>query len=224
MKPHANLIIATPGHSVQSGYLKSLLETISKLAENKITWAYSNEYSSHVAVSREITLNGSGEMNLQMNIPFNDQVTYDKILWIDSDITFTPDDVLKAYRSEYDIVSGAYMLSNGEVMAYEETMGTPFKYQDIKDATEPIKIQGAGMGFMAVKKGVFETMDRPWFQAATIEKDLNDGRGPVQIQMAGEDLSFCHRAIQNGFEIWLDPTIRLIHNKNMRLTWDGPMP
>lgn len=224
MKPHANLIIATPGHSVQGGYLKSLLAAISVLGQKGITWAYSIEYSSHVGVSREMTLNGSGEMNLQMNVPFNDQITYDKILWIDSDITFTPEDVIKAYESEFDIVTGAYMLANGQVMAYRETMGMPCLYDEVKDATEPIQLKGAGMGFMCVKQGVFESFERPWFQTMEVMKDMNDGRGALPLQIAGEDLSFCERAIRNGYEIWLDPTIKLIHNKMMQLTWEGPMP
>ncbi len=222
MKPHVNLIIATPGHSVQADYLKSLLASIAVLAQKGITWAYSIEYSSHVAVSREMTLNGPGPMNLMMNIPFNDQVTYDKILWIDSDIIFTPEDVVKAYESEYDIVCGAYMLANGQVMAYEESLGVPYTYDQIKDATEPLQVKGAGMGFMCVKKGVFESFERPWFQTVDIEKDLNDGRGKISIQVAGEDLSFCERALRNGYEIWLDPTLKLIHNKMMKLTWEGP--
>lgn len=222
MKQHVNLIIATPGHSVQADYLKSLLASIAVLAQKGITWAYSIEYSSHVAVSREMTLNGPGPMNLMMSIPFNDQVTYDKILWIDSDIIFTPEDVVKAYESDYDIVCGAYMLANGQVMAYEESLGVPYTYDQIKNATEPMQIKGAGMGFMCVKQGVFESFERPWFQTVDIEKDLNDGRGKVSIQVAGEDLSFCERALRNGYEIWLDPTLKLIHNKMMKLTWEGP--
>lgn len=223
-KQHINLIIATPGHSVQSGYLKSLLATISKLAEEKITWGYSCEFSSHVAVAREMTLNGNGEMNFLQSQPFNGQFTYDKILWIDSDITFTPEDVLKAYRSEYDIVSGAYLLSNGEVMAFTETFGSPLRHPDVVKMEEPIPIKGAGMGFMAVKSGVFESMERPWFKTVEASHVMEEGSDPISIQITGEDLSFCTRAIDLGFEIWLDPTIKLIHNKTMRLTWDGPMP
>jgi hypothetical protein len=219
-KQHVNLIIATPGHSVQAGYLRSLLATISKLSEEKITWGYSIEYSSHVAVAREVTLNGSGQMNINITEPFNGNFTYDKILWIDSDITFTPEDVIKAYRSEFDMVTGAYLLSNGEVMAYQEALGRPFTIDEVNAFEEPVKLMGSGMGFFCVKSGVFESMERPWFRAVDVE---TSEKGKF-VQITGEDLSFCQRAIQNGYELWLDPTIKLIHNKNMRLTWDGPMP
>jgi hypothetical protein len=223
-KQHINLIIATPGHSVQAGYLKSLLATISRLAEEKITWGYSIEYSSHVAVSREVTLNGSGQMSFDQSEPFNGGFTYDKILWIDSDITFTPEDVLKAYRSEFDIVTGGYLLSNGEVMAFKETFGSPLTITEVNELEGPLQLKGAGMGFMCVKQGVFESMERPWFKTMEATKDLGGELGSVTTQITGEDLSFCHRAIESGFELWLDPTIKLIHNKTMRLTWDGPTP
>lgn len=223
-KQHVNLIIATPGHSVQTGYLKSLLATISRLSEEQITWGYTSEYSSHVAVSREMTLNGPGGMNVNEAEPFNGQFTYDKILWIDSDITFSPDDVIKAYRSDFDIIAGAYLLANGEVMAFKETFGKPVTISELNELTDPLELKGAGMGFMCVKSGVFESMSRPWFKTMEAEHDFGTGNGPSMIQITGEDLSFCQRAIQNGFKIWLDPTIKLIHNKMMRLTWDGPMP
>jgi hypothetical protein len=223
-KQHINLIIATPGHSVQSGYLRSLLATISKLSEEKITWGYSCEYSSHVAVAREMTLNGSGEMNVNVTEPFNGQFTYDKILWIDSDITFSPEDVIKAYKSDYDIVTGGYLLANGEVMAFKETLGKPFTIEEVNKLEEPVQIKGAGMGFMCVKQGVFESMSRPWFQTMEATNEPQDGSEPTVMQLTGEDLSFCYRAITKGFEIWLDPTIKLTHNKMMKLTWGGPMP
>jgi GT2 family glycosyltransferase len=160
-------------------------------------------------------------MSIDVSEPFSGAVTYDKILWIDSDITFTPDDVIKAYKSEFDIVTGAYLLATGEAMVYTETFGKPLTYLEVNDLTEPIQLKGAGMGFMCVKSGVFESMPRPWFK--TVEAEANMGDGPFMMQITGEDLSFCTRAIDLGFEIWLDPTIKLIHNKMMRLTWDGPM-
>ena len=223
-KQHVNLIIATPGHSVQAGYLKSLLAVISKLGEKGITWGFTSEFSSHVAVAREATLNGPGQLNLATSVPFGDSVTYDKILWIDSDITFTPDDVIKAYESDFDIVSGAYLLANGEVMAFTENFGSPMTHGEVLALENPVEIVGAGMGFMAVKSGVFESMSRPWFQKVNLKHDFGNGSGEQDIQVTGEDLSFCQRAIANGFKIWLDPAIKLIHNKTMRLTWDGPMP
>jgi GT2 family glycosyltransferase len=40
----------------------------------------------------------------------------------------------------------------------------------------------------------------------------------------GEDISWCERVHQAGFDVWLDPSIRLTHHKMMKLTWEGIRP
>ena len=42
---HVNIIIATPGHSMISGYVKSILALTDRLNQEKLTWAWSSEYS-----------------------------------------------------------------------------------------------------------------------------------------------------------------------------------
>ena len=130
---HVNLIIATPGHSVLSGYLRSLLAATQELNKRGITWAFSQEYSSHVADAREMTLNGDNQNDPAEQRPFKGQLSYDKILWIDSDIIFSPADVIKAYESPFDIVAGAYMLASGEVVAYKELFGQGYTMQEVKE-------------------------------------------------------------------------------------------
>ena len=87
---------------------------------------------------------------------------------------------------------------------------------------EPVKVFGAGMGFMAVKSGVFESLSRPWFQSPTVTTN-RDGKD-FSFPLMGEDLSFCYRANEAGFEVWFDPTIRVQHHKMMKLTWGGIKP
>ena len=220
--PHVNLIIATPGHSVISPYVKCLLATAQELNKREITWAWSSEYSSHVADAREMTLNGGPENDPSDSRPFKGTLTYDKILWIDSDIIFTPDDVVKMYESDKDIVSGAYLLSDGTATAYKELFGPGFTFEEVKSMTDPVQIHSAGFGFICMKQGIFEKMSRPWFQSVIGTNRYKDENYTFPIM--GEDISMCHRIGQMGYEIWLDPTVRLIHQKTMKLTWEGPMP
>ena len=58
-KPHVNLLIATPGHSMLSGYVTSLLATAAELSKRNISFAYTTRYASHVADAREAINNGS---------------------------------------------------------------------------------------------------------------------------------------------------------------------
>ncbi len=216
---HINVIIATPGHSVMSTYVRSLLQLLDALNTQGLTWAWSSEYSSHVGDAREITLNGDTENSYNEQRPFKGKVTYDKILWIDSDITFTPEDALTLIKSDKDIISGAYLLGSGEVTIYPKMLEAGYSFEQVKEMKEPIQIDGCGFGFLAVKFGVFESLTRPWFQATTLKN--TDG---FDLHIMGEDLSWCKRVKDQGFEIWFDPSVKVTHNKMMKLTWDGVRP
>lgn len=222
IKEHLNIIFCTPGHSLMSSYVKCLFKTIAVLQEKGITWGFSSEYSSHVADAREITLNGDNQNIIKETRPFKGAVTYDKLMWIDSDINWEPEDVLKLYESDKDIISGAYMLGSGEVVAYEKLFGPPYTFDEVKDAKEIIKVEAAGFGFICIKSGIFEKMTRPWFQSV-IGTAVQAGE-EYTFPIIGEDLSFCQRAKNMGYEVWLDPTVQVVHNKTMKLTWRGIMP
>lgn len=219
MTTHINIIIATPGHSVMSAYVKSLLALIQRLGQEGLTWGWSSEYSSMVSDAREMTLNGGSENIIDEQRPFKGQITYDKILWIDSDIAFSPDDAMKLIQSDKDIVSGAYLLSSGEVTAYPEMLRGGYTYEQVLSMNELTKVAGVGFGFIAVKSGIFEQLTRPWFQSATITNE--DG---FTFPLMGEDFSWCKRVTDLGYEIWFDPTVRVTHHKMMKLTWEGVRP
>jgi hypothetical protein len=220
-KPHINLIIATPGHSMMSIYVRSLLALTQELNQRGITWAFSSEYSSMVSDAREMTLNGDNQNDIKEVRPFKGAVTYDKIMWIDSDIAWNPEDVIKLYESDKDIVTGAYMLASGEVMAYPKILGRPYVYDEVKEMTEPVKVEACGFGFICVKQGVFESLTRPWFQSA-IGSWTDEETGEVwEFPIMGEDISWCKRVTDKGYDIWFDPTVRVTHHKMMKLTWDG---
>ena len=216
---HINIIIATPGHSMMSGYVKSILALTDRLNQEKLTWAWSSEYSSMVSDAREMTLNGGNENIINDQRPFKGEITYDTILWIDSDIIFNPDDAMKLINSDKDIISGAYLLASGEVTAYPKLLKSGYLFQDVLGMKEITKVEGCGFGFLAVKSGVFESLSRPWFQSAIGTTD--DG---FNFPIMGEDLSWCKRVQEQGYEIWFDPTVRVVHHKMMKLTWEGPKP
>ncbi|GAI93114.1 unnamed protein product, partial [marine sediment metagenome] len=52
-----------------------------------------------------------------------------------------------------------------------------------------------GAGFLLVKREVFEKLPYPWFS----------------FEKGGEDLYFCDKARENGFEIWADMSVLLGH-------------
>lgn len=205
--PHYNVLIATPGRNVEMSYLKSLMATIEVLQEKNISYKFINQYSSQVAAAREGTIMNDQFLDITGNKPLLGKATYDKVIWIDSDIAWTPEDFLKLYESEKDIVSGVYVSDHGVLMY------TPSDREHLKQDSL-VEITHAGFGFIAVKQGVFEAMPRPWFQTRFSKQIIDDKEYFVPF---GEDYSWCVSARSCGFKIFLDPTVRVTHHKNIPL-------
>ena len=73
---------------------------------------------------------------------------------------------------------------------------------------KPFTVDYTGVGWLLIKKGVFENMEYPWFAP----KMQVFESGAVQ-DMCGEDVSFCLDAKEQGIETWCDPRIRVGHEK-----------
>jgi hypothetical protein len=205
-----------------SDYIKSLLSFMQALSVKGITFAFTNGYASHVGDAREVTLSGSNENEIFNNYPLRGNVTYDKILWIDSDIAFDAEQALKLYESTEDIVTGVYLFADGGTSAYP-TLGKPsFTYEQVKDLKELTEIEGCGFGFICVKQGVFEELSRPWFQQVMGSVDI-EGKS-IDFPIMGEDLSWCKRVRDLGYKIYLDPAVKVTHHKTVKLTWEGIRP
>ena len=90
---------------------------------------------------------------------------------------------------------------NGGVMNHETV-------ESISKRKKPFTVDYTGFGWVCIKNGVFEKLPYPWFAP----KMQVFESGAVQ-DMCGEDVSFCLDAIEEGFEIWCDPRIRVGHEK-----------
>lgn len=216
MKPHFNVLICTPGRSMESEYVKSLVATITYLQNNGISYVYLNEYSSQVSAAREATAMGSTFLSAFATEPLAGQATYDKMIWIDSDISWTVEDFMKLYNSTYDIVSGLYLSDkNVPVFSFAEDQ-VYFDFESVKNKQYPFEIFGAGFGFIAMKSGVFESMPRPWFEIKYQRIENEDKTREMYIPF-GEDFSWCKKAHDCGYKIYLDPSIRLGHHKKVNV-------
>ena len=171
-----------------------------------------------------MTLNGDNHNDIQEVRPFKGEITYDKLMWIDSDIAWNPEDVLKLYESDKDIISGAYLLATGEVTAYPEKLKKGYTYEDVLEMKDIAEVASIGFGFVCVKQGVFESLKRPWFQSAMVSWDDEQTGESFPFAMMGEDMSWCEHVKNNGYKIWFDPTVRVTHHKMMKLTWEGIKP
>lgn len=218
-KPHFNVVIATPGNSFTPGYMRSILRTTSTLTAEGLTWNFVNQGGSLVAMARESTVGGVNTNDPTMTQPWSGDFTYDKIIWIDSDIEWMPADFFRLYNSDKDIVSGCYLMEDRHIPIYNQPRGGMMPEEMLLQKREPFKVAGAGFGFLAVKYGVFEKMPRPWFGPVAIPNTDKTKESNPEFILIGEDLSWCTKAINCGFDVWVDPLVRVTHQKTFQLYW-----
>jgi hypothetical protein len=219
-RPHFNVLIATPGHSMLQAYVRSLAKTIYFFDANGISWNFLTEYSSLVADAREKTIGGLGYQDPSDSRPGHGLYTYDRILWIDSDIEWEPEDIQQLFSNDFDVVSGCYMLTNGEVTAYPKVLRGGMTKEQIMAKKKPFEVRGVGFGFLAVKQGVFEKIKRPWFSQIEVEVE-NEETGEIEYKfpLMGEDLSWCEKVHRMGIPIMVDPLVRVNHHKQIKIEW-----
>ena len=218
MIPHYDVLIATPGSNLSNEYVRSLTATIADLNQRNISWLWLNQASSLVGNAREMTTGGDRILDIDDASPLHGACTYSKIFWIDSDIAWSVDDFVKLYESEHDIVSGAYLLADGTT----STIHTA-KWPAGVPKTEIVKFQAlvavdlVGFGFVAVKYGVFERLERPWF--GHLSNPVQNSQGQTLYVTVGEDISWCMKAKSAGFDIYFDPTVLVTHMKTQPVEW-----
>jgi hypothetical protein len=212
-KKHFDVVIATPGNSLDTSYVESLVDTTEWLNSEGLTYKWLNKSSSFVPSARELTATNTYFNNWETNEIGGGEFTYSVIVWIDSDISWDVEDFKKLYYSELEIVSGLYMTHpNGTVaVAFDNGSGLPRMVNESEFVLwyEPVEAWGVGFGFVAMKQGVFEKISRPWFEIQKVRWPELEFDNNV-----GEDYSWCMKAREAGYKVWVDPAVKVLHHKS----------
>ena len=180
-----------------------------------------NEYSSFVTFSRMKTL-GLDVLRGADQKPFGGQVDYDVWLTIDSDIVFTPEQVVELLEDtkKYPVVSGLYRMQDMKHLACVKEWDVDYfkkngsfefmKADELEKEDKYISVAYNGMGFFACRREVLEKMQYPYFSYPLIEIDgMKD--------MCSEDVAFCKNLKDTGFEVIVNTTLRLGHEKTVTI-------
>ena len=225
--PVKKIVFALPGDNFSSKFLIAWTATISKLWETRrYDIMISPATGSYVPFVRMATL-GLDVLRGEDQKPFNGQ-DFDVWITIDSDIVFTYEQVISLIEAteEHPIVAGMYRMSDlvnyAFVKDWDETYFkekgtfqfiTPEEIEKWKKETEfkYFPVVYSGMGFMAIKKEVFDKIKYPFFDSdvLTIKKD----DGSVIRDICSEDVSFCRKLTQAGYQIMINTDIRVGHIK-----------
>lgn len=208
-----DVLIATPGRMFHAEYVSSLVNTMNECADRGISVGFLNKYSSFVPTARELTAIDKWQHDYSSNEIANGEISYRKIFWIDSDIEWEPNDFLNLYYSDLDVVSGLYALDTVGTVAvnYPNDRGVPTRVNKVEFLLHerPVEVGGVGFGFLCVKKGVFESIERPWFLIGKVQWTPES---EMRVNV-GEDYSWCGRAQRAGYKIWVHPLVKVKHHK-----------
>lgn len=143
----------------------------------------------------------------------------DRLVFLDSDITFPAGSIVKIANQPVDFVGGAYRYKI-ETEAYPVGWITsrPELHASEHGLLEVATVPG---GFVSLSRNVFETLKRE-HPGRSYEHFGKVAHGYFQMpfmngHLYGEDSCFCKEWREAGGQVWLDPEITLTH-------WDFNKP
>jgi hypothetical protein len=149
---------------------------------------------------------------------------YTHAIWVDSDNIINAAQVKRLLSHDVDMVAGWYLQKrrDGKRIAACGYWDVNPKYRHIAQLSDEklmqaprnekglVEVDYAGFGLMVMKKGVIESLEYPWFRSWVFEWE-EDGIAMADIMT--DDAGFCLRAKEKGFRVYVDPEVRLGHQK-----------
>ena len=228
------IVFCLPGNVYSRQFLVSWSGLLAACINRGITPIMSQDYSSVVHFARAKTLGADVLAGVQQK-PFRGQIPdYDYIVFIDSDVIFSPEDVFHLLETPHDVTAGLYAMEDRKNFAtvkvqdleFFKKHGT-FEFLSIDTVEQMLKtakindqgqerylpVSYSGMGFMAIKANVFERLPYPWFYSELTE--FIDAKGQMVRDMSSEDVSFCNNLLKHlGLKVMLDLDVRVGHLKS----------
>ena len=152
---------------------------------------------------------------------FVNNTEFEYLFCLDADVAFSPEDMLKLYSYQKEIVSASYPMKTLPIRHCYEL------YNPVKLCGNLVKIGGIGMGFVLIHRSVFEKLNKHYSELKYFP-GLNNSNYPItekeyhnsyhyfaemnkEGKYLGEDMSFFHRVSDIGYDVWMDTSIELQH-------------
>jgi hypothetical protein len=211
------IVFCLPGRSFSNNFISSWTSLIGWCMDNNIQPILANSYDSNVYYVRSKCLGGD-VMKGEHQVPFDGRISYDYIMWIDSDMVFSIDNFKSLLSMNTDIASGMYKMNDGKHYAtvknwdkeyYKKNSAFEFLTDEhLEQLPDVFNVEYTGMGWMLIKKGVIENIKYPWF--APVWEEF----GPGVNEFTSEDVAFCKRLQEKGYKIKVNKKVRIGHEKS----------
>lgn len=191
-KPELRIIVCTPvyGDTVKRGYAHSLAQAMAFFAQAK------SDVPKQIDVQMVYSSNLVENRHILVSRAFQAEATH--VLFWDSDIKAPPDAIVRLVNHQLPIVAINY--------AKKEPEARPTAYIDTDTYTGPCftqehhtglqAVSSCGFGLMLISMDVLNKLDMPLFQFTQC--------GPDNAKTETEDVFFCRKARDAGFDIVID--------------------
>lgn len=236
------IVIGTPcyGGLVTSNYMVSIIHAMSQCGHNGIE-SYVNLLGGDALITRA---------RAQITGDFLDDAAATHLLFVDADISFAPEQLLRLLAFDRDMVAAMYPVKGimwdriPERMATGEPMAEAGLLYAAQHCTgKDLKVEGdfatadyAATGFLLIKRDAILRMIAAYPETKYGYNDTPSVVGPARDNFyalydciidpatkryLSEDYSFCRRWRQIGGEIWIDLKSKLTHTGPMAFKGDA---
>lgn len=120
----------------------------------------------------------------------------DAILWLDSDMRFPKDALVRLLAHDLPVVAASYSMRRLPLAPVAfDGFDQSRPHLVANDAEGLERVAMVGMGCMLTRRSVFDGLPRPWFANPWDE---------ARQDFIGEDVWFCQRLAEAGHAVWID--------------------
>lgn len=226
-------MVCLPGSTYSGSFLVNIMALHNVLLDHGIKVLFSQMHSPEIHLLRGWCGGGKYE-NGVYQVPFEgnkdipEDFEYDYLLWIDSDIVFNLKSFTDLLEMDKDVATGWYYQKDGlpvtgvfkktkmkytdENPPFKDIWDKDYTYSfkndtEIVNKTKPYRVDWCGMGWMLIKRGVMERLKYPWFTPKIIRV------GKDFYEATSEDIAFALSLKEAGIEMWVNPQVRVGHEK-----------
>lgn len=128
-----------------------------------------------------------------------------KLFFLDSDIVVEGQVINKLLAQNKPVIGAAYNNRGLPLRTNVKMVDEQGEFIDDSNwqlPKQPFKCAGVPTGCMLIDIPTIQKLPPPWFDLTYFEN------GNLKL---GEDIYFCQKLIEHGYEIWCDPTIQIGH-------------
>jgi hypothetical protein len=222
------LCIAVPmyGGQVFGQFMTSMIQLVYSLNQNNIEFNL-------ITVGNESLIPRARNL---LATKFLNETDNTHLMFIDADIIFNPNDVLKMLEADKDVICGVYpkkeiAWDNVENAVKAGIKTENLKYMtgksfaklvnnnDFKSFNEPVQIIDGGTGFMLIKRETLEKIKPHVPNYWTAEETENyaffdtsfEEKEKGKLEFLSEDYHFCRLVWNNDMSVWAAPWCVLDH-------------